>query len=74
MTEDQRGLNTDFAGNLLSFSTHTHTHEFSNYRNSYGHPKTATTRSFSGQAGSRFKLNGLETWSVLTDYGVDYNF
>jgi hypothetical protein len=61
MTEGQRDLNTDFTADSLNFSTLTHTHESGKHRNSYGHPKTAITRSFSGQAGNRFHSNGLET-------------
>jgi hypothetical protein len=58
MTEDRRGLNTDFAGNLLRFSTHTYTHKFGNHNSSYGHLKTAITWCFSGTARNQFSLNG----------------
>jgi hypothetical protein len=63
MTEGQRGLNTDFAVNSLCFSMPTHMYESGNHSNSYDHPKTTITRSFSGQAGNRFCSNGLETQS-----------
>jgi hypothetical protein len=60
VTENQQGLNTDFRANSLSFSMPIHTHKSGNHSNSYGHPKTAIMWSFRGQAGDRFRSNGLE--------------
>jgi hypothetical protein len=39
----------DFTANLLSFPSPTHTHDYANHNDGYGHPKTALVRSFSRQ-------------------------
>jgi hypothetical protein len=41
-------LTTDSAANLLGFSMSTHTHDFNNHINGYGHSKTTLVRSVSG--------------------------
>jgi hypothetical protein len=48
MSETKQGFITDFAANLLSFSTPTHTHDFNNHNNGYGYLKTALLQSVSG--------------------------
>jgi hypothetical protein len=42
------GLITDFATNMLSFSTPTHAHDFGNHNDGYSHSKTGFVRSVSG--------------------------
>jgi hypothetical protein len=60
MCETWRGLIKDFATNLLSLSTPTHTQDLNNHNDGYGHPKTALVQSFSGQPEISF-FDGFET-------------
>jgi hypothetical protein len=60
MSETWRGLITDLAANLLSFSTPTQTHDFGNHINGCGHSKTALVQSFSGLPQIGF-FKGFET-------------
>jgi hypothetical protein len=54
MDEDQRGSITDFADNLLNFSTPTHTYESSNHSDGYFHLKIAIAQCFSRAAKNWF--------------------
>jgi hypothetical protein len=57
------GLIMDFAANLLSSSTPTHTHDFDNHNNCYGRSKTSLMQSFSGLPEIRF-FDGLNSETV----------
>jgi hypothetical protein len=48
MSESWIGLTTDSAANFLFFSTPTHTHDFDNYSNGYGHSMTTHLWNVSG--------------------------
>jgi hypothetical protein len=70
MSESWIGLIIDSATNLLNFSTPTHTHNFDNHSNGYGHSNTAHVRSVSGLPEIQF-FNGF----VLEfEFRIDENY
>jgi hypothetical protein len=72
MGETWQGLITDFTANLLRFSSPTHTHNFDNHSDGYGHLKTALVRNLAGSRKSVSSM-GLNIETVQK-YGEVYHF
>jgi hypothetical protein len=62
----------DFAISWPSFLTPTHTHDFDNHSDSYGHSKTTLVQSFSGLPENSL-FNGFKPGNV-SELGEDYDF
>jgi hypothetical protein len=72
MSESWLGLIMDSAVNLLSFSMPTHTHNFDNHNNGYGHSRTSLIWSVSESPEIDF-FDGLKLGNGFR-IDEDYNF
>jgi hypothetical protein len=72
MHESWQHLFTDSADNFLSFPMPTHTNDFGNHNDGYGHLKTAFARSSADSQKSQSSI-GL-SFDMVPDSGEIYNF